>query len=67
VAKAYEDFLDILIADTRDLDAARKLDRPELRVHCTNTIMRTANDKTTLARTVVALLGAETARAAEKS
>jgi LPPG:FO 2-phospho-L-lactate transferase len=63
VAKAYEDFLDILIADTRDHDAARKLDRPELRVHCTNTIMRTAEEKARLARTVLALLGSESAGA----
>jgi LPPG:FO 2-phospho-L-lactate transferase len=67
VAKAYEDFLDILIADVRDIAAARKLDRPALRVHCTNTIMRTADDKTKLARTVLALLNAEGARAADPS
>jgi len=67
VAKAYEDFLDILIADVRDLEAAKKLDRPGLRVHCTNTIMRTADDKTKLARTVLALLNAENARAADPS
>jgi 2-phospho-L-lactate transferase/gluconeogenesis factor (CofD/UPF0052 family) len=67
VAKAYEDFLDILIADVRDLEAAKKLDGPGLRVHCTNTIMRTAEDKTKLARTVLALLNAESARAADPS
>ena len=67
VAQAYEDFLDILIADVQDLEAAKKLDRPELRVHCTNTIMRTADDKARLARTVLALLNAESARAAERS
>jgi LPPG:FO 2-phospho-L-lactate transferase len=67
VAKAYEDFLDILIADVRDTEAAKKLDRPELRVHCTNTIMRTADDKAKLARTVLAVLNAESARAADPS
>jgi LPPG:FO 2-phospho-L-lactate transferase len=67
VAKAYEDFLDILIADVRDLEAAKKLDRPGLRVHCTNTIMRTADDKAKLARTVLALLSAENVRAADPS
>ena len=61
VAKAYDDFFDILIADGRDLDAATKLDRPGLRVHCTNTIMKTSDDKAKLARTVLALLTAETA------
>jgi LPPG:FO 2-phospho-L-lactate transferase len=67
VAKAYEDFLDILIADVRDSEIAKKLDSPGLRVHCTNTIMRTAEDKAKLARTVLALLSAETARAADPS
>jgi 2-phospho-L-lactate transferase/gluconeogenesis factor (CofD/UPF0052 family) len=67
IAKAYEDFLDVLIADVRDQEAAKKLVRPGLRVHCTNTIMRTAEDKAKLARTVLALLGAESARAADIS
>jgi len=61
VVQAYQDFLDILIADLRDLEASRKIDRPELRVHCTNTIMRTSDDKAKLARTVLALLTAENA------
>jgi LPPG:FO 2-phospho-L-lactate transferase len=67
IAKAYEDFLDVLIADVRDQEAAKKLVHPGLRVHCTNTIMRTAEDKAKLARTVLALLGAESARAADIS
>jgi LPPG:FO 2-phospho-L-lactate transferase len=68
VAQAYEDFLDILIADLRDADAAAELDRPGLRVHCTNTIMRTADDKAKLARTVLALVTAEsTAKAGADS
>ncbi len=56
VAKAYEDFLDILIADLRDAEAAQQITRPGLRVHCTNTIMRNSEDKAKLARTVLALL-----------
>jgi LPPG:FO 2-phospho-L-lactate transferase len=65
VAQAYQDFLDILIADLRDAEAAKKLEHPALRVRCANTIMRTADDKAKLARTVLALLTAEsTARAA---
>jgi hypothetical protein len=67
VVKAYEDFLDILIADVRDREAAKKLVHPELRVHCTNTIMRTVEDKANLARTVLALLGGESARVADVS
>jgi LPPG:FO 2-phospho-L-lactate transferase len=61
VAQAYEDFLDILIADLSDAEAARQLTRPGLRVHCTNTIMRSSEDKAKLARTVLALLTAESA------
>jgi LPPG:FO 2-phospho-L-lactate transferase len=64
VAKAYEDFLDVLIADRQDADAARQIHRPGLQVHSTNTIMKTADDKAKLARTVLALLTTGTARAA---
>jgi len=60
VAQAYQDFLDVLIADLQDAQAARQLDRPGLRVHTANTIMKTADDKAKLARTVLAILAAET-------
>jgi LPPG:FO 2-phospho-L-lactate transferase len=56
VAQAYEDFLDLLIVDLRDSEAANGLNRPGLRVHCANTNMRTAEDKMKLARTLLALL-----------
>jgi LPPG:FO 2-phospho-L-lactate transferase len=59
IAQAYGDFLDILIADLRDRDAAEQLDRPGLRAHCTNIVMKTAEDRAKLARTVLALLTAE--------
>jgi LPPG:FO 2-phospho-L-lactate transferase len=59
IAQAYGDFLDILIADLRDQKAAAEVDRPGLRVHCTNTVMKTGEDKAKLARTVLALLTAE--------
>jgi len=61
VAQAYQDFLDVLIADLRDTQAASQLNQPGLRVHCTNTIMKTTDDKAKLARTTLALLAAETA------
>jgi hypothetical protein len=48
-----------LIADLRDQVAAQTLERPGLRVHCTNIIMKTAEDRGKLARTVMALLTAE--------
>jgi LPPG:FO 2-phospho-L-lactate transferase len=60
VVQAYEDFLDILIADIQDTQAASQLNQPGLRVNCTNTIMKTSDDKARLARTVLALLAAET-------
>src|SRR6202044_3921163 len=45
VAKAYEDFLDLLICDTRDARAAEALRGNGLRVQCAQTIMRSAEDK----------------------
>lgn len=50
VAKAYEDFLDILICDDVDAVAAEALRQNGLGIHCTQTIMRTNDDKTELAR-----------------
>jgi LPPG:FO 2-phospho-L-lactate transferase len=63
VTEAYSDFLDILVADDRDADAAAALRRSGLRVHCANTIMRTAADKAALASTVLELLTRSAARA----
>lgn len=56
VAQAYEDFLDILICDTRDTQAAENLRQNGLRVQCTQTIMRSAEDKAALAREVLSHL-----------
>jgi LPPG:FO 2-phospho-L-lactate transferase len=53
VAKAYEDFLDVLICDTRDARAAEALRAKGVRVECTQTIMRSVEDKAALARTVL--------------
>ncbi|MGA8154482.1 MAG: 2-phospho-L-lactate transferase [Terriglobales bacterium] len=64
VAQAYQDFLDVLIADIHDTQAATQLNRPGLRLHCTNTIMKTADDKAKVARTVLALVMAEATHAA---
>jgi LPPG:FO 2-phospho-L-lactate transferase len=50
VAQAYEDFLDVLICDTRDARAAEGLRNNGLRVQCAQTIMRSADDKAALAR-----------------
>ncbi|HET9408570.1 MAG TPA: 2-phospho-L-lactate transferase [Candidatus Sulfotelmatobacter sp.] len=53
VAKIYSDFLDLLICDSRDARAAEELRKKGLRVECTQTIMRNADDKAALARTVL--------------
>jgi LPPG:FO 2-phospho-L-lactate transferase len=53
VAQAYEDFLDVLVCDTRDARAAEALRTNGLRVQCTHTIMRNAEDKAALAREVL--------------
>jgi LPPG:FO 2-phospho-L-lactate transferase len=56
VAHAYEDFLDLLVCDTRDARAADMLRQNGLRVHCTQTVMRTAEDKAALARELLSLI-----------
>jgi LPPG:FO 2-phospho-L-lactate transferase len=53
VAQAYHDFLDMLVVDVRDAEAAEELRRSGLRVHVTKTIMRTAEDKADLANAVL--------------
>jgi LPPG:FO 2-phospho-L-lactate transferase len=53
VAKAYEDFLDLLVCDTLDVRPAEALRKRGLRVQCTQTVMRTADDRAALARTVL--------------
>jgi LPPG:FO 2-phospho-L-lactate transferase len=59
VAQAYEDFLDILICDTRDARAAEALRKNGLRVQCMQTIMRSADDRSALAREALALVAGE--------
>ena len=56
VAQAYQDFLDVLVVDDRDAVAAEKLRRPGLAVHCTNSLMRSADDKVALARVTLSLV-----------
>jgi LPPG:FO 2-phospho-L-lactate transferase len=55
VAKAYEDFLDLLVCDTRDARAAEALRGGGLRVQCAQTMMRSADDRAALARSVLEL------------
>jgi len=56
VAKGYEDFLDVLICDTRDARNADALRKSGLRVQCTQTLMRSSDDKAALAREVLSLV-----------
>ncbi len=48
VAKAYEDFLDVLIADHQDAPTSAP-ENSALQIHHTNTIMKTLEDRATLA------------------
>jgi LPPG:FO 2-phospho-L-lactate transferase len=59
VADFYRDFLDILVVDEQDANAAAELrDRKESsdapHVHVTSTIMRNNNDRIALARSAIA-------------
>ncbi len=50
IAKAYEDFLDVLVIDTADMESAKGLGNDNLRVVCTHALMRSLEDKIHLAR-----------------
>ena len=53
VAKAYDDFLDVLIVDEADGQEAERVRTQGVRVECTQTIMRTDEDKRALAAFVL--------------
>jgi LPPG:FO 2-phospho-L-lactate transferase len=53
VADVYHDFLDLLVVDSQDAPAAEALRKTGMRVHCTPTIMRKAEDRVALAKTVL--------------
>jgi LPPG:FO 2-phospho-L-lactate transferase len=57
LAQCYQDFLDILVADTSEAEAAKQLNSSGVRVHCAAIMMRTADDKVNLAQTAISLLG----------
>lgn len=67
VAQAYHDFLDQLVVDVKDTQAAEELRRSGMRVHCTRTIMQKPQDRTELARFVLSLMSREGAKAADPS
>lgn len=53
IVRAYCDFLDVLVADSLDRCAAETLQRGGHRIFCTNTIMKTGEDRKHLARTAL--------------
>jgi LPPG:FO 2-phospho-L-lactate transferase len=58
VAKCYEDFLDVLVADSSETDAAKRLEgESRLKVHCTDIIMRNDDDRMRLAKIALGLAG----------
>jgi LPPG:FO 2-phospho-L-lactate transferase len=67
IAESYRDFLDFLVADEQDRQAAEALTKPGLSVHCTNAIMRTTQDKIDLARTALSLVYGKSATHADRS
>jgi len=64
VAKAYHDFLDMLVIDTHDAQSVEELKKSGLRVHVTKTIMRTSEDKADLAGSVLAAVRGKSAAVA---
>ena len=60
VARAYDDFLDILIAHESDSEFARSSNFGKVDVHCADILMRTVEDRTRVAEVAVSLARAET-------
>lgn len=59
VAQAYQDFLDVLVVDASDSEKGKELEHSRLRIHCTNIMMRTAQEKLNLAREVLSQVACE--------
>ncbi len=55
VARAYGDFLDMLLAHETDQQAAKSLSVGKVRVHCADILMRTVEDRTRVATAALAL------------
>jgi LPPG:FO 2-phospho-L-lactate transferase len=63
VAQAYRDFLDLLIVDSKDEQAAAELRKSGLRVETAQTLMRSTQDKADLAKRTLDLLAEPRTRA----
>jgi LPPG:FO 2-phospho-L-lactate transferase len=66
IADCYHDFLDLLVADSKDAAAAQRLRETGVRVHCTATIMRKNEDRVGLAKSVIAACQQAAAHAASE-
>jgi len=55
VAEFYHDFLDLLVVDLKDRQMANELKKSGMPVHCTQTLMRTQEDRIALAKAVLSL------------
>ena len=55
VAEFYHDFLDLLVVDSKDRRMAEELQKSGMKVHCTQTLMRTQEDRIALAKAVLQL------------
>ena len=54
VAEAYHDFLDVLVVDVKDAQAAQDLRKTTgMNIYCAKTVMRSAEDKAALATSVL--------------
>ena len=58
VAEAYHDFMDVLVVDVRDAEAAEQVRQTGVRVHVAKTIMRTSEEKAELAAAVLSAMAA---------
>jgi LPPG:FO 2-phospho-L-lactate transferase len=59
IARLYEDFLDVLVIDAADEALAPEIEALGVDVVVTDTIMKSMEKKSALARTVLAALGAK--------
>jgi len=66
VARAYHDFLDMLVIDVRDSESEKALRQSGLRVHVTKTLMRTPEDKAELATSVLSAVRSQAAAAGQE-
>jgi len=56
VAELYRDFIDVFIVDSSDMELKAEIEKLGIKVVCTNTIMRTQDDKISLAKVAVEAL-----------